>query len=321
MSNTLLPDTYLNKTANVCAVVVTFNRCSLLKKALETYDAQTLRFSFLVIVDNASVDGTKEYLDDFEKSHPSVRVFHLPKNIGGAGGNAFGLQKAVELTACSWFFVSDDDAFLSSDLLEQFVSFRTSHPQQNGVAYASAVYHGSQLELEHRSRITKKLFRIKRSWVPAKEYQQPFFSFDLLTFVGAFFSRKAIEQVGFPDPGFFIHYDDTEYSCRLRKIGSLFCLPACKVDHQDAFGNPVKITWRTFYDVRNRAFTIRKHFGNWYYSMFKLWTLLTSTGLCGVLVKHYGHSTRSLFVKALRSSKKNGLTIDDVYNPDYHQEL
>jgi GT2 family glycosyltransferase len=312
------------ETANVCAVVVTFNRRELLEQTLLSYEEQTCQFSALIIVDNASTDGTKAFLDTYETKHHGkfkTYVFHLPKNSGGAGGNAFGIQKAIELTDCRWIFISDDDAFLASDMLDQFVSYETQHKQMNVVAYASAVYHGTQLELEQRSRINRTPLRIKRTWVPSSEYQKPSFDFDLLTFVGAFISRLAVEKVGYPDPGFFIHYDDTEYSCRLRKNGRIICLPACHVDHRDAFGSPLKITWRTFYDIRNRGYTIRKHFGLWYYWVFKLRTRLLSTGLYARLVKRYSPATIAMTKRALSAAGHSKLNVDEIYNPNNHEEF
>jgi GT2 family glycosyltransferase len=86
--------------SNICSVLVTYNRLTDLKKTLKAYVAQTLRPNYLIIVDNASTDGTTEFVDDWSSKHQDafqVIVLHSEKNLGGAGGFSLGIKKAVEL--------------------------------------------------------------------------------------------------------------------------------------------------------------------------------------------------------------------------------
>ena len=47
---------------NIAVVVVTYNRLSLLKECVEALAQQTVKVSEVIIMDNNSNDGTKEYL-------------------------------------------------------------------------------------------------------------------------------------------------------------------------------------------------------------------------------------------------------------------
>ena len=69
----------------VAAVVVTWNRRELLREALAALRAQTLPPVCIVVVDNASTDGTDELLRE-EAEHGDLDVVRLGKNTGGAGG-------------------------------------------------------------------------------------------------------------------------------------------------------------------------------------------------------------------------------------------
>ena len=51
--------------SDIGAVIVTFNRLEKLKKALESYEKQTLLPKYIIVVDNASNDGTVEILKDY----------------------------------------------------------------------------------------------------------------------------------------------------------------------------------------------------------------------------------------------------------------
>ena len=67
------------------AVVVTFNRKELLRRNLAALTSQTHSDLDIMIIDNASTDGTREYVDDIVKAN-NITYVCLKENIGGAGG-------------------------------------------------------------------------------------------------------------------------------------------------------------------------------------------------------------------------------------------
>jgi GT2 family glycosyltransferase len=84
-------------------VVITYNRLHLLRQCVEKVLLRTSdATSEIVIWDNASTDGTAEYLDSL--SDPRLRVVHHPENLGQ---NAYA--HAVPLTSAAHFIELDDD--------------------------------------------------------------------------------------------------------------------------------------------------------------------------------------------------------------------
>ncbi|MER3603731.1 MAG: hypothetical protein C4298_08345, partial [Thermus sp.] len=77
----------------VCAVVVTYNRKELLRECLETLRGQTRKVDHILVVDNASTDGTEEVL---RAEFPEVEVLRLPENQGSSGGFHEGMKRAYE---------------------------------------------------------------------------------------------------------------------------------------------------------------------------------------------------------------------------------
>ena len=76
----------------VVAVIVTFNRKRLLLENVQRLLSQTINIHKIIIVDNCSTDGTKEYLNKNGILDNKNIYYHiLEKNIGGAGG-FFGEQ-------------------------------------------------------------------------------------------------------------------------------------------------------------------------------------------------------------------------------------
>ena len=104
----------------VGVVLVTFNRLDKLKVALDKYDKQTLVPEYILVVDNHSNDGTKEYLEQWvgEEAAYKKYVHTLSSNTGGAGGFYKGMEEAVKLDA-EWIWLSDDDAYPRPDCIHQ----------------------------------------------------------------------------------------------------------------------------------------------------------------------------------------------------------
>lgn len=79
----------------IAAVVVTYNRKELLKKNIEALLKQTYKEFDIYIIDNASTDGTYEYIKEYIDSN-QIHYENTNKNLGGAGGFNFGIKKVVE---------------------------------------------------------------------------------------------------------------------------------------------------------------------------------------------------------------------------------
>ena len=81
----------------VAAIVVTYNRKELLRECLQALLAQTISNLDILLIDNASTDGTKEYIADIVEANPSICYMNTGSNLGGAGGFHYGLKKAYEM--------------------------------------------------------------------------------------------------------------------------------------------------------------------------------------------------------------------------------
>jgi glycosyltransferase involved in cell wall biosynthesis len=66
----------------VSIMVPVYNRCQLLADCLKSALAQTCRDLEVVVVDNASTDGTWDVCREFARADRRVRIFRNPENIG-----------------------------------------------------------------------------------------------------------------------------------------------------------------------------------------------------------------------------------------------
>ena len=106
---------------NIIAVIVTYNRLNLLKRAVAAVLDQTCKPDHLIIVDNCSSDGTRPWLTQLESSRNDVMICMLDSNQGGAGGFSHGIREAYEAGA-DWIWVMDDDTIPEPDALEMLAN-------------------------------------------------------------------------------------------------------------------------------------------------------------------------------------------------------
>lgn len=186
----------------VCAVVVTYNRCGLLRRCLASLAAQARTPSEILVVDNASTDETAAML---ESEFPHLRVLRMSYNSGGAGGFHAGIQWAYE-NGYHWIWVMDDDVEMFPGTLQVmlrygglsgFIHVRKEVP--DGVFRWEGLWDLSAAE--KRSFPEDISFRHGRQWIPV----------NYGNFEGALIRRDVVARIGYPDPRFFIHGDDLVY--------------------------------------------------------------------------------------------------------------
>lgn len=196
--------------AGVAAVVVTFNRLEKLKKVIAAVENQTLTPAHLVIVDNASTDGTAEYLSGLESSLP-LEVVSLSTNTGGAGGFSAGMRRGYELGA-DFVWVMDDDGYPEPTALERLERGVNDASAELGtpVPFACSVVtfiDGNICEMNNPVP-TWDWGRLLVKGVNAVMVRQ-------CSFVSVLIPRWVLEKFGLPYKEYFIWFDDAEYTLRI----------------------------------------------------------------------------------------------------------
>lgn len=113
----------------VSVILPTHNRASLLGRAIASVLSQTFRDFELIVVDDASTDGTGEIARSFEDAR--VKYLRNDSKRGAAAGENRGIEASrAELIA----FIDDDDEWLDGKLEAQVSRFRIE-PASIGVVY------------------------------------------------------------------------------------------------------------------------------------------------------------------------------------------
>ena len=102
----------------VAAVVVTYNRVALLQQCLRALEEQSMPLTAIWVIDNASTDGTADTVRAMGLENLIYR--NTGRNLGGAGGFAYGIREAAE-AGYDALWVMDDDTIPERAALECLV--------------------------------------------------------------------------------------------------------------------------------------------------------------------------------------------------------
>ena len=216
----------------VVAVVVTFNRLGLLQRLLGRL-AEIERLDEVVVVDNASTDGTGAWLGGLRTragastaTVPAITPLVLERNRGGAGGFHEGLRLAVERGAdLAWLM--DDDGLPDPDCLDTLLAY--DHLDFWGPVVVDEerperlVF---PIRLPGGTRVVHDTAAVERAAADGLLRDV------LIPFNGVLVTRALAERIGYPREEFFIWGDDHEYRLRAERAGArIATVAAARVRH------------------------------------------------------------------------------------------
>ena len=197
----------------VLAVVVTYNRLELLKETIEALLTQKDNCDIL-IVNNNSTDGTKDYIETCYGANPTVILNNLPENIGGAGGFNHGMRWGVE-NAYDYIWIMDDDCIVHKDTLSNFLEADKllGGPENYGYLSSAVLWTDGHECVMNRTKVAKDFY------LHLELVQHGIISITQATFVSLFIPAKTIIEFGLPIKEYFIWGDDIEYTQRIALRG------------------------------------------------------------------------------------------------------
>src|SRR5262249_58123432 len=104
---------------SVASVTLAYNAKTLVARQIEALLGQAESLREIIVVDNASSDGTAEFV---AATYPNVTIIQLPANEGVGGGDSAGLQYAVYEKNHDWVWTLDQDSVPGPDALSKLLS-------------------------------------------------------------------------------------------------------------------------------------------------------------------------------------------------------
>ncbi len=251
-------------TERVAVIVVNYNAGPYLARCLEALTRQTVGDPSIIVVDNASTDGSAEGV---VACHPEVTLIQAPKNLGFAGANNLGLRHVGQ---ASWVALLNPDAFPDPNWLAQLLAAAQTHPNYSffgcrmRLAGAPAlldgtgdVYHvsGAAWRRDHGVPVGRGASVPEEIFGPCAG--------------AALYSRAALEEVGGFDESYFCYHEDVDLAFRLRLRGyRCLYVPDAVVDHVSSGIAGVRSEFATYHGHRNLVWTYVKNMPTPLYGFF-----------------------------------------------------
>jgi len=237
----------------IAVVIVNWNAGDLLRRCLESVAAQERRPDRVVVVDNASSDGS---LEAALRLHPRVEAIRLESNTGFAAANNLALRACDD---CDLVALLNPDAFAAPSWLARLAETAERHPEHASFASRILLAHDDRLldgagDVYHVSGLVWRAGH--GTPAPASEAPREVFS---PCAAAALYRRDAVLDAGGFDERYFCYLEDVDLGFRLRLRGHR-CLyvPAAVVRHVGSGTTARGSDFATFHGHRNLVWTFVK---------------------------------------------------------------
>jgi rhamnopyranosyl-N-acetylglucosaminyl-diphospho-decaprenol beta-1,3/1,4-galactofuranosyltransferase len=255
-----------------CAIVVTYNRRALLEECLDALLAQTVPADEIIVIDNASTDGTPDLV---RERFPGIHLERLPENLGGAGGFHRGLELGHQ-RGHDWLWLMDDDTIARPDALAELLAGARRAPERPALVASQVQWTDGRLHPMNRPH---PRWRTMGDVVAGAEHG--LVALRTATFVSVLIARETVDRHGLPLARYFIWSDDTEYTARALRHEQGYLVPESIVVHKTRTPHTAieDTSGRFYFHVRNSLLLLRgtsySTIERWDYGRYFLRTIKT----------------------------------------------
>jgi GT2 family glycosyltransferase len=232
----------------ISVIIVNYNGKSLLGACLESVYGQSLNNIEVILVDNASNDGSVEYVS---AAFPATKIVSLQSNCGFAGANAEGLK----YTGGNYIMLLNNDAEVDRDCLRNLYSAMEEAPEVGICATKMLISGRDVIDSAGDGFSTLLLKGFKRGEGEDPQiYERREHVFGACA-GAALYRRKMLEDVGFFDQDFFLIQEDTDLNFRAQLAGwKVLYVPSAIAYHKvrSTIGSMSDIA--VYYSLRNSEF-------------------------------------------------------------------
>jgi len=218
----------------------------------------------IIVVDNASTDGSVKYL---KQKFSKIKIIESRENAGYAGGNNLGVKNAKG----EYILILNNDIIVDKNFLQEIWK---NKDKADILGVKNYYYDKKNILWSVGSKVNK--FTMKASLLGNKEedYGQydKNFSPSQVTGSAMLINKKVINKIGFLDKNYFAYYEETEWQTRAKNAGfRTSWIPSAKLWHKVGFSTGGGRTpLSAYYLVRNRGYFIKK-WSKWKIIAYPCW--------------------------------------------------
>ena len=257
----------------VLVLILSYNGKPLLEDSVSSYLSNDYPNFEVVVIDNGSSDGTKEYVED---KFPAAKVIRLEKNRGYSGGFNFGLDYAFVHQKADYVLITNNDVKVDQKIISALTETAV---QDNKIGFVTgkAYYFDKPDTLQSVGKYEDPV-RWNGEHIGLREKDQGqydevterFFIDDIFMLV----SRQVYEEVGGYDTTYFFQAEEYDWQARGKAAGyKIMYTPHAKLWHKESMTIGKQSASKAYYDARNPMLVILNHkspdfFRKYFWSQF-----------------------------------------------------
>jgi N-acetylglucosaminyl-diphospho-decaprenol L-rhamnosyltransferase len=238
-------------------IVLNYNSGPPLDQCIESLLKQNYPDYELLLVDNASTDGSAQRIAALHGHSPRLRIIWSQKNLGCAGGRNHGMMEARGDIFC---FV-DSDAFAEPGWLGHIV--RAFEPPHVGVVASCAIFTRNPYLLNGLGgTVNAQGYGFDLAFGEPVMFTKPPAGVLYACGNGLCTRREVVAKIGGMDEPYFNYYEDVDFSLRARRAGYEVALASEAVLHHLLSGSDlIDINQnKIMLCERNRIRTVLRHY-------------------------------------------------------------
>lgn len=253
---------------DVSVIIVNYNTCRMTAECIDSVRQKTVGISYeIILVDNGSTDGSKEFFEKFE----GINYIYSDENLGFGRANNLGARHA----SGDYLFLLNSDTLLINNAIKILHDFISTHPK-------AAVVGGNLFDKEGNPNLSYKrhlpglldsidslMFNkfSKLRWGINRFFNHSDSPLQVAYIQGAdlMINRTLFDSLGGFCDEYFMYYEETDLCCRVAHAGyRCYNIPSAKIFHFDgaSFDSPTGIKTSRYIMLENsRQIYLRRNVG------------------------------------------------------------
>ena len=198
----------------VSVIVLTYNNLRFTRACLKSLEVNTCYPDWeLVLVDNASTDGSRDYLAEYAQGKPWVQLVQNDRNLGFAAGNNRGLEAATG----DYLVVLNNDTYVTRGWLLDLVRHLKKDPQLGLVgAVTNNIGNEAKIDIHYEDMAEMQ----QAAYAYTKRHAREELDVDVVAFFCTALPRTLYESTGGLDERFGLgFFEDDDYCKRVAAQG------------------------------------------------------------------------------------------------------
>lgn len=204
-------------------IILNYNGARWLKACLESVLATNYENFKVLLVDNASDDGS---VDLARRLFPRIEIIVNPSNLGFSEGNNVGIRRALQNRA-DYIVLLNPDTKVEPDWLRHLIETGERNQQVGILGAAQLSYDGDGFNSWTEAALKSHLDELKNP-----EQARELISVEWVEGACLAVKRKVFEEVGLLDPVYFAFYEEIDFCRRANCRGyEIALVPPSRIRH------------------------------------------------------------------------------------------